>query len=269
MNEVNMLINRCLMIFILTLGYGFSVSGQNGELLIYNASGDVYLKRNQTVIRNFTAEKLVPGDVITIGTGSMTIISRDEKRVTLDKKGSYSYLQVQQMIKKAGASTSVRYFIMVWESMKGQNTSINAPGGVVRGDEPSRLPYDSATILSDSIIFFFRNPGNQPVTFRLLNQKFRPLLSDTLTDSLKTLSLTHQDSFPSGKYYWEISNPFTPPARWHFIIPDPTRKQQLIYDFQVFMKDIQRFSSEEKKKLIDAYMQIQKIYLPVTPTLLN
>ncbi|HRZ41960.1 MAG TPA: hypothetical protein P5228_04565 [Bacteroidales bacterium] len=260
---------QLLIICILMYGFGFTASGQSAELLIYNSSGDVQLKRNQTVIRNFHGEKLIPGDVINLGTGSMTIISRDEKRVTLDKKGSYTYAQVQQMIKKAGASTSVRYFIMVWEAMKNQNTRTNAPGGVVRGDEPSRLPGDSATILSDTILFFFRNPGNQTVTFRLLNQKFKTIITDTLTDSVKTLSLISPDSLPPGKYYWEISNPFAPPVRWHFIIPDTPVRQQLMDTFRAFLADIQGFSSEEKRQLLWAYMQTQKVYLPVMPTLLN
>lgn len=269
MNLAHMLNNQNLYIGILMLVFGFSVSGQQGELLIYNASGDVQVKRNQTVIRNFAGEKLLPGDVVTLSTGSITIISRDEKRVTLDKKGTYSYLQVQKMIRNASASASVRYFIMVWEAMKSQNVTTNAPGGVVRGDEPSRLPSDSATILSDTIIFFFRNPGNQTVVFRLLNQKFKVLLTDTLTDSVKTLPLTLRDSLSAGKYYWEISNPFTPPVRWHFFIPEATVKQQLLHNFYIFIADIQQFSSEEKKQLMRAYMQVQKIYLPQTPTLLN
>jgi hypothetical protein len=257
---------RFLMIMMMVTVFQSRAHPQGSEMLVFNTSGDVSIKRNKTIIQRFNAEKVLPGDLITIGKGSMTIISRDEKRVTLTEKGTYTHAEVQKKFARANASTSVRYFIMVWESIKQQTDKTNAPGGVARGEEPSRLPFDSAVVLTDTVIFFFRNPSIQPVVFKVFNRKFITLYTDTLTDSLMIMSLNTFSELIPGKYYWEASNPFSPPVRWSFFLPDPASKKELTDSFHSFLSDIEDLTYSEKRSLIYAYMQSNKIYHPLPQT---
>lgn len=246
------------------LGFPSGLKAQNdGDLLIFNTTGKIELKRGKKPVQDLCGEQVLSGDLLTVTDGSITLINRNQKRVTITQKGSYTYSTLVKMMEKAESSTTVRYFVFVWESMKQEKTQVRTSGGVVRGDEPSRFPYDSATILADTIDFFFRNPSGQPYVFKILTDKFVTLLCDTLTDSVKTIPVAFLQQPACERYCWEISTPFTAPVRQVFFLPDMPSKNKLLEKFLLMQAEGFDLPQPLRNRVALSYMKENHVYLRI------
>lgn len=231
------------------------------EILIFSATGKAHLKRDTIFISQLRGEKLLPNDLLELISGTITIINRENKRITITQYGKYTRSQIQKKMNMAEASHSVRYFVMVWENMQQQRGVVNKPGGVIRGDIGNLLPADSMTLLWDSIMFFCKNPLNAALKLTIKSTPEHVPFTCTFHDSTITLGTTQIPMLKPGKYTWEISDGFRKPEIRSIFIPDKTDRETKLADYNKFLNAIKPIEIELHKELLLTYQHVNKIWV--------
>ncbi len=232
------------------------------EMLVFSTSGKVNLRRGKDVYENPRGMKMLPKDILQINQGSVTLINRSHKRVTLDKAGKYNHTQVYSLMAKAAASPGTRYFVYVWENMQTTDSRVNVPGGIVRGEELSLLPSDSVTILSDTIEFYNHNPMNVLHQITVFDIDFSELFSEEIEDSTIFMSLNAVAATQPGKYRWEIATCFQKPVKRCFFIPETSVKHNLLNEFRKILSEFDQTDDEMlRRALVMEYLEKNKLYI--------
>jgi hypothetical protein len=235
--------------------------GSSDEMLLFSTTGKACIKRDTMRICQLQGEKLLPGDLLEIVNGTVTIISRENKRTTIDKPGKFTFSQVRKRMDLAEASPSIRYFVIVWENMQHQKKFINKPGGVIRGENEDLLPSDSIIVLSDSITFFSKNPPNISLTLVIRSATVSKPIQFTFNDSTMRLGINQIFQRTPGKYTWEISDGFRKPVRRSLFIPFEADRQRMIMEYNSFILSLDNLDGKTMEMLRFTYKLINRIYL--------
>mgnify|MGYP006948912641 CR=1 FL=1 len=248
---------RIVIVFLIIFST-FTAFGQDeSELLIFNADGNSYIQRSGTKISNIDGAEFKKDDLLFIINGSVTIISRQNKRVTLNENGKYNYNKVYNLMQKAEASVTNKYFVNVWDQMNNKHENMNYRGGVVRGDAVPSFPVDSAVILSDSICFEYIKEGETPGGISIKNEQFRELFYLNLTDNSIVMPLSDINNAETGIYYYEFDGSPTQ----CFIIPSKDELNEKLEAFNKIMESFSSFNDEMKARLVRDYMIENKVYI--------
>lgn len=236
-------------------------SMQHGQIMIFNTNGNVMLIRGKTEHKQIRGMEMLPGDQVRIQNGTVTLVNRSEKRVSLTKSGTYSYQQVQKMMKQATASASNRYFVYVWESMQGKDRKAQVVGGVVRGEPFTYIPSDSARVISDTIAFYWPNPAGIRQVFTLTDNQGNTLYSDTLQDSCLLVTKQKLQMINPGNYWWQVTDGFSKPHKHRILNPHPSEAADLQQDFNKHLNDFGEVKDTDLEAvLILQYMREKKVY---------
>lgn len=246
--------------FLLSFSLLFETQASS-DLLIFNADGNVALTRDNISIEKLQGEKLLEGDILNISDGNITLINLNNKRITIDKPGNYTYKDVSLLMQKAEASLTNRYFIFVWKKMNTENKQVNKPGGVVRGEGIETYPFDSAIVLSDSIEFLVTNRPDIEYSLIIKSEKFKVLDQYEISNSL-VIATSDFDDGNTGKYYWQIEAQFEKgPKMKCFFIPDAETKKILLAEYLQAVDEFGGFDNDLQKLLLQEYMISNRIYV--------
>jgi len=257
----NTFIPAVLLLLLLLLLLPVAAMTHQGQMMIFNTTGNVVLIRGKTEHKLLRGMEMIPGDQIRLHNGTVVLINRSDKRVSLTKPGNYSYTQVQKLMSKAEASSSIRYFVYVWESMQGTERKAQVAAGVVRGEPFQHLPFDSARVLSDTIMFQWINPAGIRQQFTLTNTQGTILFADTLQDSTLLITQKRLQITMPGTYHWQVTDGFSKPRKRSFIISESAVNNQLE---QHLLKNRSDFINLQDPTLVAAllatFLQKEKIY---------
>ncbi len=239
----------------------FLVNAQSSnELLFFNSSGHVMLIRGDNNIKQIQGESFRPNDILEIINGNVTIINLNNKKITIDKPGSYNYDDALTSMQHAESSLSNRYFVYVWKKINVEDKQKNHPGGVIRGDEFETSPGDSIIVLSDTIRFFINNISGSDFNLIIKSENYKTIKQNTIRKNL-TLNIHDINDGQPGKYYWGIETPFSNSKdKKHFIIPDMETKIRLIEEYDKNILEFSSFDIELRQLLIKEYLTQNKIY---------
>lgn len=247
-----------LISFLLNCGLA---ANEHMELLIFNSEGRVEVIHENDTLNMPQSEILHEADWLKIIDGSITIINRNNKRITLDKQGSYPYSAIEELMHEAEASLSNRYFVMVWEKMNHGHDEGNQAGGVVRGKYFNCEPIDSVIILSDSIEFWINNNADLENTLFITDSEYKPVKQYKFTDAI-TIAVSDIRNGKSGWYSWIIKLPFdNGPEQRCFLIPNENTRSNLLNKLERETENFSAFNAEIKSQLIQEYLKSNKVYV--------
>ena len=229
------------------------------DILIFSAEGDVMISRNKMMVPCKRADKILAADIIHVNKGTISLVDKNLKKVTLEKKGKYSYKQIVKYFSLANASLENRFLLQVLDKMAHRTKPVSYAGGVVRGEPGASQPMDSALILSDSIRFIFPNPGKQKFTFFILDEEHKVLFSKETTDSLLVLQKYNADWWKPGTYSWEagtLDKQGTTEKR--FFVPKHDEQAGFLYDYYRLKNAFPAFSLKARNELIDEILTLNR-----------
>ncbi|MEO6540051.1 MAG: hypothetical protein ABIN74_03625 [Ferruginibacter sp.] len=237
----------------------FTWAQDASDILIFSFEGEVMISRNKMMIPCTRAERIVAKDIIHVKKGVISLIDRNLKRVTLEKKGNYSYRQIVKYFSLANASLENLFLLQVLDKMAHKPNSVSYAGGVIRGTTGANHPMDSAIILSDSIRFVFANREKIELTFTLVDEDRNVLFSKETTDSLVVLKKQDAGWWKPGSYSWEATTPDKMgSAERRFFIPKPDEQARYLYDYYRLKIAFPAFSLNTRNQLIDEILTLNK-----------
>ena len=231
----------------------------DSELLFFNSSGHVILVRGELVIKKIQGESFQKNDVLKIIGGDVTIINLNNKRITLEESGTYSFDDIYTIMQQVESSLTNRYFVYVWHKMNKDDKQTNQPGGVIRGDGFVTLPSDSIIVLTDNIKFSINNESGSD--YDLIIKSNNNIIEQYPIRENLTLSILDIVDGQPGKYYWEIKVPFgSSPDKKYFIIPDDKTRNILLEEYKKTISEFSIFDKDLQTLLIDEYLSDKKLY---------
>jgi hypothetical protein len=226
------------------------------DILVFSVEGDVTISRNKITIPCKRADKILTADIIDVKKGTVSLVDRNMKRVSLEKKGKYSYQQIVKQFEFANASLANRFLVLVLDKMIHKTGPVSKPGGVVRGTRSATLPVDSAVILSDLIRFTFPNPGKQKLTFFILDQEHHVLFSKKITDSLLVIKKQTAPWWKPDAYFWEAAAPGKDgTSETIFFIPADEERARLLSEYNELKRSFAGFPVKIKNQLMDEVLR--------------
>jgi len=247
-----------LLIIIL---YSLQLNAQtNSDLLIFNSSGNIILNRGNKSLEKFRSESLLKKDVIRIIDGSITIINRNNKRVTINKPGTYKYKEISEKLELVETSLTNRYFVYVWDKMNKKDKLTSTAGGVVRGEDIVTSPSDSVYIISKSIKFSINNESSLKYPLRIMSDDSK-LIRQYLINDILMIDLIDINDGKTGKYQWEIRVPYgNNPGIKCFFIPDKETRNKLLLEYKKNISEFSSFNNEIRSLLIIEYLKYNKMH---------
>lgn len=222
------------------------------DILVFFVEGDVKINRHKITLPCKRADKILAADIIDIKTGSVSLVDRNLKRVTLEKKGKYSYRQIADQFKMANASLSNKFLVQVLDKMTHHSESVSKAGGVVRGTRNASLPIDSAVILTEAIRFTFTNMGKQALTFFILDEEHHVLFSKKTTGNRLAVKKENAAWWKPGTYFWEAAAPGKDgTAENIFFIPADEERLRLLSEYNDLKKSFASYPAKVRKQLMD------------------
>ena len=222
------------------------------DMLIFSVEGDAVLIRNKISMPCKRADKILAADIIQVKKGTVSLVDRNLKRVTLEKKGKYSYLQIADKFKLANASMENKFLLQVLDKMTHKAEAVSYAGGVVRGNRNTTLPMDSAFILSDFIHFAFPNPAKQKLTFFLSDEERHVLFSKETKDSLLVINRATASWWKPGAFFWEAATRGKDgTSETIFFIPTDKERARLLTEYNGLKKSFAGFPLKIRKQLMD------------------
>lgn len=231
------------------------------ELLIFNSSGNIVVIRGKNTIDKLSGERFLKKDVLKNIAGSVTIVSRNNKRITINEPGDYKYRDLSKRMKLAESSLTNRYFVFVWEKMSSKNDQTSVPGGVIRGRELKSSPSDNVLVLSDSIKFFVENESKVEYVLWISSNEIKNTEEYPIYNNL-VLSINEINGGESGEYRWEIRIPSGKSSDLKcFIIPDMETKSRKLTECKQMLNEFSSFEVELRELLMTEYLKYNKLYL--------
>ena len=229
------------------------------DILVFSVEGDVAINRNKMMMPCKRADKILAADIIDVKKGAVSLVDRNLKRVSLEKKGKYSYQQIVKQFEFANASLSNRFLVQVLDKMTHTTGPVSKAGGVVRGTRSATLPIDSAVILSDLIRFVFPNPGKQKFSFFLMDEEHNVLFSKETKDSFLVLKRETCPWWKPGVYFWEAATPDKQgTAEKSFIIPADEERARFLNEYNELKKSFAGFPIKIRNQLMNEVLMEYK-----------
>lgn len=222
------------------------------DILVFSVQGDVTIKRGKNIIPCKRADKIVAGDIVQVKKGELSLVSRNLKRVTLEKKGSYAYQQITKQFDRANASLENRFLVQVIDKMTHKPGEVAYAGGVVRGTKGAKQPMDSAIILSDIIRFSFSNPARQQLTFFILDETQQVVHNVKTSDSSLVIKKSTAAWWKPGTYSWEaVTVDKQGTAEQAFFIPEKEECNRIQTSYEQLQKSFSSFPLSIRKQLME------------------
>ncbi len=229
----------CLLIFCLST---LLLSAQANEgYMIFQSNGEVTLRQGDNVFSKPDGMQFLPGDILTINDGWVTLLDNQMKRVTLKENCTVFFETLTGLFKKTTASMENKYLVYLWEKMNEEEKHTTKKGGVVRGKHFPTFPYDSAVILSKSLCFKFYNPAKDPVKLMIKDHRQIVLHTIPTIDSVYCIDTILDKVNKSGIYYWSVRDVESESENRMFVIPSEVEKEQIdaeIKEIRNQLKDI-------------------------------
>lgn len=249
------------------------------NLLIFNTSGEIFLKRGKNLISMPIGELFLEEDYLIIINGSATIINRENKRISLNESKNYNYKEISEMMGKAEASITNRYFSYVWEKINKSKKDVNLPGGVIRSYEilyedeykvynAISIPVDGARLLCERIYFVFDKEDDYKLS--IYSEELKLIKKYKSNNNEIILNINEINNAEPGLYYWEINPKIDEIGnRRSFIIPDEETFNKLKEEYNKTINDFESFDNTISSLLISEYFEQNQIFLnqfnPQTP----
>jgi hypothetical protein len=211
------------------------------------------------------SDSILAGDVIHVKKGVITLVNRNLKRVSLEKKGKYPYKQLLKLFSLANASFENRFLLQVLDKMLHKPQAVSYAGGVVRGTKDMMEPMDSALILADSIRFIFSNPNGQKLTFFLLDEAHNIIFTQETTDSMLVIKQQGTAWWKPGAYYWEaVTLDKQGTLETKFFIPSNEVRDDLLMNYFRLRNSFPGYPLPVRNKIIEEILRMNRwvMYLP-------
>ncbi len=247
---------RKIISIILILFLPLAIFAQAGtDILVFSVGGEVTIKRGKNIIPCKRADKILAGDMVLLKKGQLSLVSRNLKRVTLDKKGNYAYHQIVKQFDHANTSLENRFLVQVLDKMTHKPGEVAYAGGVVRGTKSVMQPMDSAIILSDIIRFSFSNPAAQQLTFFILDESHQVLYSAKTSDSSFVIKKTTAAWWKPGTYSWDaVTLDKQGTAEQTFFIPQKEECNRILTSYEQLQRSFSVFPLSIRKQLMEEVM---------------
>lgn len=230
---------------------------------LYSQELAIYVKKGSVVISDKTIytgsiSKIKSTDVIEVNKLSLVILKKANQIVELKSEKKYNYNNLIGLFSKKKSFSKVFSDVVFSPQMKSKSSA----GITTRGtseDPFNYFPDDSLSVLGDSInIIAGFNQSKLLSNIRLYGTG----INDTIVLSKEFLK--HKIQTPSaGTYYWEYEithKSVTAKAKNVFIVPDKTKKLQLLQDLNEFINQLKGFSKEMQDLLLEEYYILNKIF---------
>ncbi len=229
------------------------------DMLVFSVEGDAVIMRNKISTPCKRADKILAADIIQLKKGTVSLVDRKLKRVTLEKKGNYTYLQLVNQFKLANASLENKFLLQVLDKMTHKAEAVSLAGGVVRGTRTKSFPIDSAFILSDFIQFKFSNPAKQKLTFFLSDEEHHVLFSKETKDSLLVIKRSTATWWKPGAYFWEAAAPGKDgTSETVFFIPADEERARFLNEYKQLKKSFAGFPLKIRNQLMEEVLMEYK-----------
>ena len=235
------------------------------QIEIYFAKGDVVLEQNGKQVTPKEGTKLESNAKVTLGNKSMLVLYQGEKAVVLKEANTYTYAQLQDLLKNTKRGVGDRYIAYIWNKAhekddgdddEGEGT-LGVTGMVSRGEGGINAPQDSVICLSNKLPVELAD-DLAPAYIFIYDRK-KPLL--VLEASQQVYQLQFGGDLVKGKWYGlaasiEKQAPFAGIRYFKWATDDEVMNYHA--DFSSLLSIIEDFPEEQKNELIAAYFKVNR-----------
>ena len=244
------------------------VNGQ--DIFVKVKSGYVILNNQKLTVKDIT-QPIKAGSKLIIASQSVAMVRQGKKLIQLTEPKAYSYSQLSSLLKKQKESSASAYSnVLFSDEMQKSKTQVKS-AAVTRGggkavnwqDVEFTLP-NAYTLLANEVWIILTNEEVEITELRL----------EFPDGKIKELGVINGQQFfittkGSGKYNWTAtlrlkneSDVESHAFSGSFLVPEEKDGQQMLQQWQEFLKEISSFDSEVQEKLKGAYMESNMHYIP-------
>lgn len=242
-----------LLIFFMGINLSFAQ-----DLTIFVKKGALIVSSDKTITVGEIA-KLKSVDFVELKNSSLAIIKLGSQIAELKSKKIYTHKELLQLFSPKKSYTKSFFEVIFNSQLNGKSASGITTRGIL--DNPfAYQPKDDFIILSDSLILTASfNDAKLQSDIKLYGIGMRDtvfLPKNKIKNKIKIKTPV------SGTYYWEYEiahKSITAKAKNVFIVPEETKKLQLLQDFNEFKNQLKGFSKEMEVLLVDEYCILNKI----------
>lgn len=249
-----------LFFLILLLSFGNNLRAQsNIYYMIFSTSGNIYLSVNKTKTLAQMGDKLVQSNILIIEDGIINLLDHNNKRITINKKGNYTFDEISNLFIEANASLTNKYLTFIWENMNHTHEQIQQKAGVERTDFITFAPLDSAIILSDTLRLKFVNPKHKYVSLIIFDTIGKAVFMLQTDSNLIVLTKSESSWWKSGFYNWIIKSAENDDiCSLHFFIPEEKALYSYAKEWKQIQNAINQLPESERSTVIDDILKMTK-----------
>ncbi len=232
--------------------FTIGTKGQSGDYyMVFSTSGSVYHSINKQKSPVQRGDKFIKNNLLVVDEGIINLLDNNCKRVTISKKGVYSFQDVRLLFDKANSSLTNKYLTLVWEKMNESHEIVQHKAGVERGYVNDFFPSDSSVILSDTLWLRFDNPGRQTHNLEIIDDSAKLVYSE-VTDSNQVIIIKSVCPWWSAGYYtWIIKSPGQREKDiFHFYIPDETERNKYKNEWNEILMLVKTLPESERNNIL-------------------
>jgi hypothetical protein len=244
------------------------VNGQ--DMFVKVKRGTVTLNNQKLTAKDLT-QPIKAGSKLIIASQSVAMVRKGKKLIQLIEPKAYSYSQLSSLLKKQKESSASAYSnVLFSDEMQKSKTQVKS-GGVTRGggkavnwqDVEFTLP-NAYTLLANEVWIILTNEEVEITELKLEYPDGR----------IKDLGAINGQQFfittkGAGTYNWTVTlrlrneSDVEPYAfSGSFRVPEEKDGQQMLQQWQEFLKEIASFDKEVQEELKGAYMESNMHYIP-------
>ncbi|MCX6258349.1 MAG: hypothetical protein NTW49_10710 [Bacteroidia bacterium] len=249
-----------LLFFALTVLAVTSMSAQNtGFFMIFSASGEATLTRNGVLLAQPAREKLANGNILHIGNGTVVLLDKNNKRVTITKQGDYSFTDIQHLFEQANASIANKYLVYIWEKMANVTVNASRKGGVVRGENEFLFPPDSAVVFSDTLVFKYLNQEGLRWKLSIEDISEKLITEYYSAGSLIIITKPAANWWKPGTFKWNLNIPGEKSSGpCLFTIADAAARKAFLTEWKQITEAVSGLPKEEQEKTLKLIIELKK-----------
>jgi hypothetical protein len=259
------------LVIVLVFAAGM-VNGQ--DIFVKVKSGSITLNNQKLTVKDIT-QPIKAGSKLIIASQSVAMVRQGKKLIQLKEPKAYSYSQLSSLLKKQKESSASAYSnVLFSDEMQKSKTQVKS-GAVTRGggkavnwqDVEFTLP-NAYTLLANEVWIILWNEEVEITEVKL----------EYPDGKIKDLGVINGQQFfittkGSGTYSWTATlrlrnesdvEPFA--FKGSFRVPEEKDGQQMLHQWQEFLKEISSFDSEVQDQLKGAYMESNMHYIPTGRT---
>lgn len=245
--------------------------GNAQDMFVKVKSGSVTLNNQKITVKDIT-QPIKPGSKLTITSQSVAMVRQGKKLIQLNEPKAYSYSQLSSLLKKQKESSASAYSnVLFSDEMQKSKTQVKS-GAVTRGggkavnwqDVEFTLP-NAYTLLANEVWIILTNEEVEITEVKL----------EFPDGKIKDLGVIDGQQFfittkGAGTYHWTATlrlrneSDVEPYAfKGNFRVPEEKDGQQMLQQWQEFLKEISSFDSEVQEQLMGSYMESNMHYIPL------